>query len=315
MIQKIKQIIKWFLKKFKLRNNLKQLEKAGKHIKSEDLIKDLKKMGIKEGDVVLVHSSLKSIGYVEGGANTVINTLLKVIGYDGTLVLPTYSMKGTMYNTCISKNYVFDIKKSDSILGAIPSAFLKRGNISRSIHPTHSISAIGKYAQYITETHHIGNKTFGENSPWAKLIELNGKILGIGITLGPTTQYHYIEDLMGENFPLKVKDDNIYKINCIVENGEYIQVDVQPLDPEVAKTRIDKKESSFIRNYFWEIYYKLGVLKVGNIGLAKSWQVNSKSFIDILIKLAKIGITIYSTERQLKNNNLYPFDLIKDRLK
>lgn len=284
------------------------------NIKKEDIIKDLEAIGLNRGDIVLLHSSLKSIGYVIGGPKTVINALIEVLGEEGTLVIPTYPRRGSMYETCMIKDYIFDVKKSPTKLGAIPTSFLKFKRISRSIHPTHSVSAIGKYSKVITETHHIGNKTYGENSPWGKILDLNGKVLGIGVSLHPNAQYHYVEDIMGDYFPLKVKVDEIFKLKCKIDENEYVYVNVNPLDPEIAKTRIDKKDSSFIRQYFWEIYSKLGILKVGKVGEATSWWVNAKKFCDILYNLAMLKITIYSTEEDLKRNKLYPFKLIKEKL-
>jgi len=291
------------------------LKKERKNIKKTDIINDLKNLGIKNRDIVLLHSSLKSIGYVIGGAKTVIEAILEVIGKEGTLVVPTYPRRGSMYDTCKMEGYIFDYKKSPTAMGAIPSEFLKIKEIHRSIHPTHSISAIGKYAKQIVEEHHLGDKMFGKNSPWGKIIELNGKILGVGITLGPTTQYHHVEDIMGKDFPIRVKVDKTFRLKCKIDNDKYIYVNVNPLDPEVSKTRIDKKESSFIRTYFWEIYKNLGILKIGKVGEAQSWCANAKKFCDILIKLAKLKITIYSTEEELKKNNLYPYKLIENNLR
>ena len=307
MIKEIKRFGKKKLNQFKLK-------RYRVHLKGNDLKKDLNNLGIERGDIILIHSSLKSIGYVVGGGKTVIEAFLDVVGQEGTLMVPTYPRRGSMYNTCNNKNYIFDYTSKKTAMGAIPSEFLKLRGVFRSIHPTHSISAIGKYVKEITETHHIGDKTFGENSPWGKLIKLNGKILGIGITLGPTTQYHYIEDIMGEDFPIKTKVDKIFKLKCKIGDNKYINVDVNPLDPEVAKTRIDKKDSAFIRNYFWEIYKKLGILKVGKIGEAPSWWVNARRFIEVLMDLAKLNITIYSTKEELIKNNLYPYDLISEKL-
>ena len=311
MFIKLKELGYGLFKKYKSKINKVIVKSKARHIELKDIIADLKKRGIKKGDILFVHSSLKRIGFVEGGAQTVIDALLDTIGQEGTLVIPTYPLHNTMYELCNMKNYVFDYKTTPTGLGAIPAVFLKYKNIHRSIHPTHSISAIGRYAKEITESHHIGGKTYGENSPWAKLIEMNGKFLGIGITLGPTTQYHYVEDIMGNDFPIKVKTNKVYKLKCKINRSKYIYVEVQPLDPDVAKTRIDKKKNSFIRDYFWEIYEKLGILNIGKIGEALSWWVNAKEFCEILIKLAKLGITIYSTEEYLKSNNLYTFNKLK----
>ncbi len=312
MINRLKFYGYYKYKRIRFRINKIRTRIKSRHIEFEEIVQDLKNLGIDKGDMLLVHSSLKKIGFVMGGANTVIKAILKVLGPEGTLVIPTFPLSGNMLQLCEKKNYIFDYKTTPTELGSIPSEFLKQENICRSIHPTHSISAIGKYAQEITKKHHIGNKTYGENSPWAKVYELGGKILGIGINLAWTTQYHHVEDIMGNEFPVKVKVDKIYKIKCKLDENNYIDVEVQPLDPVVSKTRIEK--NPFNLKYITEIYEKLGILKYNKIGEALSWMVNAKDFIDILVKLAKLGITIYTTEEEFKNNNLFPFELIKDKL-
>lgn len=312
MIRKIKKEGYNLKEKIKAKKRSRHLKKSVHNFDLTDIVKDLKSIGVKRGDHVIVHSSLKNVGYVKGGAKTIIKALLNVLGKEGTLVLPANPLRGGVLNACKSGNYIFDYKKDKATTGAIPNALLNMKGTYRSIHPTHSVVAIGKYAKQITEKHHIGNRTYGENSPWAKLIELNGKILGLGVTLAWSTQYHHLEDIMGDKFPVKVKVDEVYKLKCKMGRNKYIEVEVQPNDPNVYKTRIEK--NPFILEYFNEIYGRSGILNIGKIGDADSWLVNMKEFINILKKLANIGITIYSTEEYLKKNNLFPFELIKDRL-
>ena len=59
----------------------------------EDIVKELKQIGLKRGDAVMVHTSLKSMGYICGGAQTVIEALLEVVGEDGTIMMPTQSWR------------------------------------------------------------------------------------------------------------------------------------------------------------------------------------------------------------------------------
>ncbi|MBS7633995.1 AAC(3) family N-acetyltransferase [Candidatus Bathyarchaeota archaeon] len=51
----------------------------------------LQQLGPKKGDIVIVHSSLSSFGFVEGGAETVIDVLLETVSEEGTVIMPTYS--------------------------------------------------------------------------------------------------------------------------------------------------------------------------------------------------------------------------------
>jgi aminoglycoside 3-N-acetyltransferase len=108
-----------------------------------DIEDGLKKIGLSKGDVVAVHGSLSSFGRVEGGAETVVDALLDVLGAEGTLVVPTFTYGLDVY----------DPKESPSMVGAISEAVRKRTNALRSLHPTHSVAAIGELADVVTEGH------------------------------------------------------------------------------------------------------------------------------------------------------------------
>jgi aminoglycoside 3-N-acetyltransferase len=269
-------------------------------ITKDMIINDLLKLGVKKGDNVLIHSSLKRIGFVQGGAKTVIDALLEVVSSSGTLVVPTYSGKGTMYKTCMAKDYIFDPKCSGTGLGAIPSTFMKLHNEFRSIHPTHSISAAGKDAKFITEAHHIASSTYGTDSPWDRLLKLDGKILGLGVTLAPIAFFHVLEDRMLVKFPLPVRMKETYFLKCKDWKGNFIEVPVTPLDPKYAAIRIDHTSREDLRNYFWRDFNQSGILNVGMIGMATSWYASAKCFYEHLAFLLEEGITIYSTPDELQ---------------
>ncbi len=145
-------------------------------------------LGIKPDDTVLMHSSLSSLGFVEGGAETVIDTLLDTLR-DGTLLVPCLS-----YMTVNKDNPVFDVKNTPSCIGAISEYFRKREGVIRSLHPTHSVCGVGKNAKEML-SHHLETDTpVGENSPFALLPKFDGKVLMLGCTLRPNTSMHGVEE-------------------------------------------------------------------------------------------------------------------------
>lgn len=153
-------------------------------ITKDRIANDIRKLGLKSGDIVNLHSAMKSIGYVESGAKTVLEAIIDVITPEGTMMVPTFFMKDSIYKTCLDKDYIFDPRVDGTILGAIPSAILRFPGVCRSIHPTHSVSAVGKHAKYITEAHHLAASTWGPDSPWDRLVKLDGKLLHIGLKMG-----------------------------------------------------------------------------------------------------------------------------------
>jgi len=266
-----------------------------------EIVSDLKRLGIHEGDTILVYSSLKSLGYVEGGAQTVIRALIEAVSSNGTLIIPTFHMiGGTMYRTCLTPNYVFDPKKDGTSMGAIPQAFLKFPGICRSIHPTHSVSAIGKYAGHITEAHHLGATPFDIDSPWDRLMKLDGKLVGLGTSVHPITLYIMLEYRMGDEFPLPVMMSTTHLLKCRSWDGTIVEVPVTPRAPEYMARRIDHGDREDLRRYFWREFERAGLLKVRKVGEATSWWMSAQQCYDHLVRLMREGITIYSTSDELK---------------
>ncbi len=228
------------------------------HVTKKQLINDLRKLGIQRGNIVFVHSSLKSIGFVEGGAETVIDALMETVGTDGALAMPCLSLIGSMAET-LERGSIFDPKRTPSAVGAITEAFRKRQGVYRSIHPTHSVCASGAKAEWIKNGHENASTNFGPGTPLYKIMEEDGLIVGLGIDFGPVTFVHVIEDTIGD-FPLRVYLDKEYVVKVIDDSGKEMEMKVKAHDREVARTRIDQKEGEWIRRFFTEYLTTKGFL-------------------------------------------------------
>ena len=90
-------------------------------------------LGLGQGDIVFVHSSLSSIGYVEGGADTVVDALLGVLSQEGTLAVPTF--------TDSDGGVLFDPVADRSGMGRISETVRTRPQALRSVHMYHSVAA------------------------------------------------------------------------------------------------------------------------------------------------------------------------------
>lgn len=153
-------------------------------VTGRDIEAGLLELGLGAGDLVVVHSSLSSFGRVVGGADTVVEALLSVLGPEGTLVVPTFSYRPEF----------FDPDLTPSVVGAITEAVRKRDDSKRSLHPTHSVAAIGPLSEDIIKDH---EKTtpFGQGSALYRLLELNGKVLLIGVGHTTNSIIHVAEEL------------------------------------------------------------------------------------------------------------------------
>ncbi len=151
-----------------------------------DLVVGLQALGLAAGDRVLVHSSLSALGRVEGGANTVIDALLEVVGSGGLVAVPTFAGPQP-----------FDRRNTPTTLGCIADAFWRRPEAVRSLHPTHSVAAIGKGAEELIAGHEQAPTAYGEGTPYYRLATEGGKILFIGVDQDRNTTLHTAEALAG----------------------------------------------------------------------------------------------------------------------
>lgn len=164
-----------------------------KSVGFEDILFSLQLLEIKQGDVLFVHSSLSSIGYVDGGADTVIDALLEAVGSQGTLVMSS-----------LSYTHPFDADNTPSIVGVVSETFRRRPGVLRSLHPVHSVTAFGSKAEYITQGHDLCETGCGESTPYMKIAELGGKVMLLGVDMNRCTIMHSFEELVDSRFLLEL---------------------------------------------------------------------------------------------------------------
>ncbi|OFY85267.1 MAG: hypothetical protein A3F72_04495 [Bacteroidetes bacterium RIFCSPLOWO2_12_FULL_35_15] len=293
MIKKIllkyspKFVLEWAkqLKKNQRRKQLLKQQKNQKGITKQKLIEDLKKIGIKQGDSVLVHSSLSKIGYVEGGAKTVVEALFETIGAEGTLLFPTFPATGR-HKTYLEEDPVFDIKNTPSQMGSVTEYFRNLDGVYRSFHPTDCVAAKGPLAEYYTNTHFGELTPYTENSPFRKLCAKNGKILMLGTTLnGACTNLHTLEDAVKFKFP--VYDQKIFDVKMIDAEGNKLMMKTKVHNPDFsAKRNCDALKPMF---------EKANVLVNGEIAEAKSMLIDANKMLEVMIKnYNERGVTMYT---------------------
>ena len=133
------------------------------------------------------HSSLRSLGPVPGGAETVVRGLVEALGPDGTLLMPALS-----YARVTPEQPLFDVRLTPSNVGALPETFRTRPGTLRSIHPTHSVCGVGRLAAELLGRHIEDRTPCGPRSPFHLLPEYGGQILMLGCGLRPNTSMHAV---------------------------------------------------------------------------------------------------------------------------
>ncbi len=273
----------------------RQLSGALTHVSAQTLQRDLSASPLPAGASVLVHTSLKAIGFVEGGADAVVDAMIRSVVEigGGTLMLPTYSIDGTMRNTMLSGR-VFDVRTTPSNLGAIPEAFRRRPEVRRSVHPTHSFSALGPQAAWLTADHHLAGSNFGSDTPMMRLMERGGYLMGIGTHLGTVTFYHCLEDML-DNFPLAAySDDSPFAVRCIDWSGHEHTLRLPAHSPIHVETRIDRPENHAIRDLYTQRLEARAGLRWFPVGTTRGWVIALDDMYRECLHLLEEGLSIYA---------------------
>jgi aminoglycoside 3-N-acetyltransferase len=179
--------------------------------------------GVGQGDIVLTHSSLKSMGYVEGGAEAVIGAAQDVVGPEGTVVFPTLVQRD--FDNAY-KNWNKHSTPSD--VGMITEVFRRMPESLRSDQATHSVAAQGKRAIELTQGHGVygqrmgifGSTCFAYASPWQKMYFLAAKVVFIGVTTNYNTFKHFVEYRFVERTLACIKDEKL-RCNAMAELSSY----------------------------------------------------------------------------------------------
>jgi aminoglycoside 3-N-acetyltransferase len=231
------------------------------------LVEDLRRLGLPSGADILVHSSLSRIGKVVGGADTVIAALGEVVGMSGTVLFPT--LTGTALDGP-SKPPAIDVRTTPCWTGRIPDTARQVPGALRSLHPTHSVAAIGAAAATYAAGHEESATPSDERSPYYRLVERGGWILLLGATQESNTTLHCLEELA--RVPYHLQD----------ELTDGVVVDA------LGETRIVRNRLHLWR---WKrdfpkvdgVLRSAGLIQRGQIGCAEARLVRAKDLVDRIL--------------------------------
>ncbi len=257
--------------------------RAGPPATIESLRGDLLKLGLLPGAVVLVHSSMKSLGWVSGGPVAVILALEMALGREGTLVMPTHSsdlsdpafwrnppVPAAWWPVIRDTMPAFDPDLTPTRgMGKIPETFRRGRGVVRSDHPNVSFAAKGPLAERITAEHAL-DYPLGEHSPLARLYDLDGWVLLLGVGHQNNTSLHLAE--YRADFPGKREVTNGAPITG--PDGRRTWVPIHDID-------LDDEDFPALGAAFER---ETGLARVGNVGRATARLMPQRALVDYGVK-------------------------------
>lgn len=237
----------------------------------ESLIYDLRKTDIQPKGNLLIHSSMKSIGEVLGGAETVIDAFMDYMR-DGMLIFPTHSWSDKSL-----KDGIYDPRTEPSCVGILSNLFLKREGVVRSMHPTHSVAACGQGAIPFTRRDTEVYTPCPRFGCFGGLYDLDAQILFLGTSLSKNTYVHSLEEEL--NIPNRL-------------NPNFRQIKIIETDGHVREIKLQGHYATFgdvSKNYdkLLKPMLKKGIAKVYKIGDAVSYLISVREMRDWVITLLK----------------------------
>ena len=236
----------------------------------QQLQQELRQMGILPTDTVLVHTSLRAIGPVEGGADGLIDAFC---GYltEGLFLVPTHT-----WDNVNRENPVYDVRSAVPCIGTLPRVAALRQDGVRSLHPTHSIWGWGREAEAFL----AGEENACSPSPagfaWARLADRNAKILLIGVGNNRNTFIHAVDEIA--DIPDRL-DPNPFDVTIIDKDGKRY---VHPFRGHFCTKSYDVS-AQFVN--FDRAFTELGVWKEGRLGDAAVKIVDSVKCRDAVLRM------------------------------
>ena len=232
----------------------------------QDLKQQLQEAGLKETDTILIHSSMKAIGEVEGGAEGVLDVWMEYFSR-GLLLLPTHT-----WAQMGEAHPVYDPDGEESCVGLLTNLFRKRPGVRRSLHPTHSVAAFGREAASYVAGEENCNTPCTPGGCYDRLRQAEGKILLVGVGHERNTFIHSVEEVL--NVPNRLTAQPV-TFWVVMPDGSrkqvYMRRHYNAMQPHISEDFVKLEQA----------YYDTGVAKKVRFGAADSILCDAKGVFEV----------------------------------
>jgi aminoglycoside N3'-acetyltransferase len=181
--------------------------------------------------VVFVHSSWDALGGLLDSWTQAIDLLRESVGSRGTLVMPTYPMRG-LSQRHLDQHPFFDCRHTPSRAGLLTEVFRRMSDVHRSVHPTHPVAASGSRAVELTEGHERSSTPFDGNSPFRRMYESDAVVLTLGVR--NMTFRHLADHFIRHDLPHDIYSDRVTRVRIIDCDGVESQMETRGHNPFIT---------------------------------------------------------------------------------
>lgn len=245
-------------------------------------------MNIDSEGTIIIHSSMKSIGEIEGQADTVLDAFSEFMK-DGLLVFPTHT-----WAHINEEQPKFYVEETPTNIGILTELFRKRPDVIRSLHPTHSVAALGDGAEEFVAGDEQFNTPIARGSSWGKLLDREAKILLVGVDLTRNTFIHGIEEWV--DIPNRLTDHHEALVT-VLPDGTEIQVP-------------SRRHVSHYSFYYWKVEKLLaekGAIEYAQFGDAKVLVCDTVKLTKYISMMLEMDPDLFSDNEPLTEEFIEEF--------
>ena len=251
---------------------------------ASQLLGALRLLGIQPGDAVMLHSAYKNARGFRGSVEQLIDVFIEAVGPEGHLLMVSLPYR-TSTLEYLKSSRVFDVRRTPSMMGLVSEMFRRRGDVVRSLHPTHPVLVRGPRAAAFVEAHSQCRWPCGPESPFDRLAAADGKVVFFDVAFANFTFFHHLEHLVGPRlgFPLYTADT--FQVPVIDESGVQRTVETYAYSTDALRRRRFEVLEAALR--------QRGLIERRRIGTTKIEMIRVRDAVRCVLEMADEGRFFY----------------------
>ncbi|HEV7375099.1 MAG TPA: AAC(3) family N-acetyltransferase, partial [Pyrinomonadaceae bacterium] len=230
---------------------------------------------------VFIHSSIDQL-HPDFPFYRLLPLIQQITGPQGTVLFPTYPQSASY--EFLSRGEIFDVRKTPSYTGILTEFARRQRSALRSLHPTKSVCAIGLHAHALTATHQLSPYPYDACSPYKKITEYDGKLIGLGVTTANLSFVHCADDALKDDFPVRPYHNRLFEAECINYEGQ----------AEIVRTYAhDMRKMNHNIPRFMKRHIPPEICRDIKLQGRPFFRADASQLFALMTELAQKGITIY----------------------
>ena len=202
----------------------------------QDFRKALERVGVRSGDVLMVHSSYDRFEGFRGSPSDVIQALQDAVSPGGTIMMPSMPFTGST-REWLNSGQVFDVRRTPSRVGLLTELFRRSPGVVRTVHPTHPVAIWGALAEEMSRDAHTSTTPCGRPSPFARLVDVGGQSLMLGAGIEYMTFFHAVEEFLEGDMPFSPFTAETFELHSKDAAGALMTSRLRLLEPHYSSRR------------------------------------------------------------------------------